>query len=108
MTTGLYILVISWYVLNATADNKLKDITMSHPRFRCNGCKRDTEFLWLDQLDTPEGFKAYQCMDCGCVGVKNVVEALHVPDKDICRCGKCGGWMFAAVACHTCSLIAAK
>ena len=108
MMTGLYILVISWYVLNATADNKLKDIIMDHPRFRCNGCKRDTEFLWLDQLDTPEGFKAYQCMDCGCVGIKNVVEALHVPDEDICRCGKCGGWMFAAVACHTCRLIAAK
>ena len=85
-----------------------QDIIMDHPRFKCNGCKRDTEFLWLDQLDTPEGFKAYQCMDCGCVGVKNVVEALHVPDEDICRCGKCGGWMFAAVACHTCSLIAAK
>ena len=108
MTTGLYILVISWFVLSATVDNKLKDIIMDHPRFRCNGCKRDTEFLWLDQLDTPEGFKAYQCMDCGCVGVKNVVEALHVPDKDICRCGKCGGWMFAAVACHTCSLICTK
>ena len=81
---------------------------MTYPQFKCNGCKRNTEFLWLDQLDTPEGFKAYQCMDCGCVGVKNVVEALHVPDKDICRCGKCGGWMFAAVACHTCSLISAK
>ena len=108
MMTGLYILVISWYVLNATADNKLKDIIMDYPQFKCNGCKRNTEFLWLEELDTPEGFKAYQCMDCGCVGVKNVVEALHVPDDDICRCSKCGSWKYNIVACHTCSLIAAK
>jgi hypothetical protein len=47
-----------------------------HAQFKCNGCKRKTEFLWLEQLDTPEGFKAYQCMECGCVGVKNIAEAL--------------------------------
>jgi DNA (cytosine-5)-methyltransferase 1 len=41
-------------------------------------------------------------------GVKNVVEALHIPDSDICRCDKCGGWKFAAVVCHTCQLIGAK
>ena len=43
-----------------------------HTTFKCNGCDRHTEFLWLDKIDTPEGFKAYQCMDCGCVGIKNV------------------------------------
>ena len=96
------------YLVCTQCHCRQQDITMSHPRFRCNGCKRDTEFLWLDQLDTPEGFKAYQCMDCGCVGVKNVVEALHVPDKEICRCGKCGSWKFNIVVCHTCSLISAK
>jgi hypothetical protein len=76
--------------------------------FKCNGCKRATEFLWLDAIDMPDGFKVYQCMDCGCVGVKNVVEALHIPDSDICRCDKCGGWKFEAVVCHTCQLIGAK
>ena len=81
---------------------------MTYPQFKCNGCKRNTEFLWLDELDTPEGFKAYQCMDCGCVGVKNLVESLHVPDADICRCSKCGSWKFNIVVCHTCSLISAK
>ena len=81
---------------------------MKHAQFKCNGCKRDTEFLWLDQLDTPEGFKAYQCMDGGCVGVKNVVEALHIKDADICRCSKCGSWKYNIVVCHTCSLISAK
>ncbi len=30
-----------------------------HPRFKCNGCKRDTEFLWLDELDTPKGRNAF-------------------------------------------------
>jgi hypothetical protein len=106
MTTDFYMMVSIWYVLSAIAGNK--DITIMHPRFKCNGCKRDTEFLWLDKLDTPEGFSAYQCMDCGCVGVKNIVEALHIPDSDICRCDKCGGWKFEAVVCHTCQLIGAK
>ncbi len=81
---------------------------MSHPQFKCNGCNRNTEFLWLDGYDTPDGFKAYQCMDCGCVGVKNIAEALHVPDDSISRCNKCGGWQFLAVACHTCSLIKSR
>lgn len=77
-------------------------------KFKCNGCKRNTEFLWLDQFDTPEGFKAYQCMDCGTVGVKNIAEALTVPDGDIARCDKCGSWKFESVVCHTCQLIGAK
>ncbi len=77
-------------------------------KFKCNGCSRKTEFLWLDQIDLAEGYKAYQCMDCGCVGVKNVAEALDVPDKDISRCDKCGMWKFIAIDCHTCSLIGAK
>ena len=61
---------------------------MKHPQFKCNGCGRKTEFLWLDQWDTPDGFKVYQCMDCGCVGVKNIAEAVEVPDSDISRCDK--------------------
>ena len=108
MMTGLYILVISWYVLNATADNKLKDIIMDYPQFKCNGCKRNTEFLWLDGYETPEGFKAYQCTDCGCVGVKNIAEAISIPDSDIIRCDKCGSWKFNSVVCHTCALIKEK
>jgi hypothetical protein len=76
--------------------------------FKCNGCKRATEFLWLDAIDMPDGFKTYQCMDCGCVGVKNVVEALSVPDSDISRCDKCGSWQFKEMPCHTCNLIGAK
>jgi hypothetical protein len=56
----------------------------------------------------PDGFKTYQCMDCGCVGVKNVVEALSVPDSDISRCDKCGSWQFKEMPCHTCNLIGAK
>ncbi len=76
--------------------------------FKCNGCKRATEFLWLDAIDMPDGFKVYQCMDCGCVGVKNVVEALSVPDSDISRCDKCGSWQFKEMSCHTCNLIGSK
>ena len=76
--------------------------------FKCNGCSRKTEFLWLEQLDTPEGFKAYQCMDCGCVGIKNIAEALSIPDSTISRCNQCGSWQFKNLPCHTCNLIGAK
>ena len=79
-----------------------------HPQFKCNGCKRKTEFLWLEELNTPEGFKAYQCMDCGCVGIKNIAEALSIPDSDIIRCVKCGSWKFNTVGCHTCALVESK
>lgn len=106
MTTDLYTMVSIWYVLNAIAGNR--DIIIMHPQFKCNGCKRKTEFLWLEKYDTPDGFKAYQCMDCGAVGVKNIAEALHIPDSDISRCTKCGSWQFLGVSCHTCALIGAK
>lgn len=104
--TGWYIQVISWFVHNATVGNK--EFIIMHTQFKCNGCGRKTEFLWLDQLDTPEGFKAYQCMDCGCVGVKNIAEALSIPDSSITRCDKCGSWQFLGVDCHTCQLIGSK
>lgn len=77
----------------------------SQTNFKCNGCKRATEFLWLDAIDMPDGFKTYQCMDCGCVGVKNIAEALTVPDSDISRCDKCGSWQFKEMPCHTCKLL---
>ena len=79
-----------------------------HAQFKCNGCKRKTEFLWLEQLDTPEGFKAYQCMDCGCVGVKNIAEQKDAPkDSKVSRCNSCGAWQFESLPCHTCLLIGA-
>ena len=78
---------------------------MDHAQFKCNGCKRNTEFLWIERVKTPEGFKAYQCMDCGCVGVKNIAEALTINDSDIGRCDKCGSWKFNTVVCHTCVLL---
>lgn len=78
------------------------------PQFKCNGCKRNTEFLWLDRMELPEGFRLYQCMSCGCTGVKNIAEALHIPDSDVCRCDKCGSWRFESVECHTCQLIVGK
>ena len=98
-------MVSIWFVLFAIVGSK--DITMKHAQFKCNGCDRKTEFLWLEQLDTPEGFKAYQCMDCGCVGIKNIAEAITV-DTQINRCKQCGAWQFTDQECHTCSLIAAK
>jgi len=36
-------------------------------KYRCNGCDRKTEFIWLEDVDSPEGFRVYQCKDCGCV-----------------------------------------
>jgi len=106
MTTDYYMMDSIWFAHSATVGSK--DITMKHAQFKCNGCKRDTEFLWLEQLDTPEGFKAYQCMECGCVGVKNIAEALDIPDNKLDRCKQCGGWQFLGSGCHTCALIGAK
>jgi len=76
--------------------------------FKCNGCSRKTEFLWLEQLDTPEGFSAYQCTSCGTVGIKNIAEALHIPDSSITRCNQCGCWQFKNLPCHTCVLVNSK
>ena len=106
MTTDYYMMVSIWFVLFAIAGSK--DITMKHAQFKCNGCSRKTEFLWLEQLDTPEGFKAYQCMDCGCVGIKNIAEALSIPDSTISRCTQCGAWQFKDLPCHTCALVMSK
>ena len=82
---------------------------MTNPtKFKCNGCKRDTEFLWLDAIDMPDGFKLYQCIDCGAVGTKNIAEATELPDSDISRCDKCGSWQFKEMPCHTFNLIGAS
>jgi len=54
----------------------------------------------------PDGFKMYQCMDCGCVGVKNIAEQKDAPkDSKVSRCNSCGGWQFDTLPCHTCLLI---
>ena len=106
MTTDYYMMVSIWFAHSATVGSR--DITMKYAQFKCNGCIRKTEFLWLEQLDTPDGFKAYQCMDCGCVGVKNIAEALDIPDSKLDRCKQCGGWQFLGTGCHTCALIGAK
>ena len=98
-------MVSIWFVLFAIAGSK--DITMKQAQFKCNGCSRKTEFLWLEQLDTPDGFKAYQCMDCGCVGIKNIAEAITV-DTEISRCKQCGVWQFRDLPCHTCALVRSK
>ena len=105
MTTDYYMMVSIWFAHSAIAGSK--DITMKHAQFKCNGCSRKTEFLWLEQLDTPEGFKAYQCMDCGCVGIKNIAEAITV-DTEISRCKQCGAWQFRELPCHTCALVRSK
>ena len=105
MTTDYYMMVSIWFVLFAIAGSK--DITMKQAQFKCNGCSRKTEFLWLEQLDTPDGFKAYQCMDCGCVGIKNIAEAITV-DTEISRCKQCGAWQFRDLPCHTCALVRSK
>ena len=106
MTTDYYMMVSIWFAHSATVGSR--DITMKYAQFKCNGCSRKTEFLWLEQLDTPDGFKAYQCMDCGCVGVKNIAEALDIPDSKLDRCKQCGGWQFLGTGCHTWALIGAK
>jgi hypothetical protein len=76
-------------------------------KFKCNGCSRKTDFIWLDQYNTAEGFRVYQCKDCGCVGTKNLAEATDTQEP-VKRCTKCGSWQFVDQVCHTCELIATK
>jgi len=76
-------------------------------KYRCNGCDRKTEFIWLESIDAPEGFKVYQCKDCGCVGTKNLAEQLDI-DKTVTRCLSCGAWQFDGKPCYTCMLIDLK
>ena len=73
-------------------------------KFKCNGCSRKTDFIWLDQFDTAEGFRVYQCKDCGCVGTKNLAEATDTQEP-VKRCNKCGSWMFADMECATCAIL---
>ena len=76
-------------------------------KFKCNGCDRKTEFIWLSGYDAPDGFRVYQCKDCGCVGAKNLAERI---DKDalVSRCNSCGAWQFDDKPCYTCMLIDLK
>jgi hypothetical protein len=76
-------------------------------KFKCNGCKRVTEFVWLDQTDSPDGFKVYQCLECCAVGTKNLAEAID-KDAKVSRCDSCGSWQFDGKPCYTCMLIDMK
>jgi len=76
----------------------------SQIKFKCNGCKRPTEFIWLEMEDMPDGYKLYQCSSCCAVGVKNTAEALQ-KDSKVSRCNQCGSWQFDGKECHTCLLL---
>jgi Zn finger protein HypA/HybF involved in hydrogenase expression len=72
-------------------------------KFKCNGCARKTEFIWLD-IDVPKGFGVYQCRDCGAVGTKNLAEQVD-NDSKVSRCNQCGSWQFEGKECHTCLML---
>jgi hypothetical protein len=72
--------------------------------FKCNGCARKTEFIWMEQYDAPLGFKIYQCKSCGCIGTKNLAEVVD-NDTKVSRCDQCGSWQFMGQKCHTCLLL---
>ena len=76
-------------------------------KFKCNGCSRVTEFIWLDKTDTPKGFRVYQCLACGCTGTKNLAAIVN-NDAKVKRCDQCGDWQFDGKDCHTCLLIDSK
>ena len=82
----------------------VQDGQVKMDKFKCNGCDRKTDFIWLDQIDVPEGFRVYQCKDCNCVGVKNLADKID-PDKSVSRCASCGSWQFNGKPCYTCMLI---
>jgi hypothetical protein len=74
-------------------------------QFKCNGCKRNTDYIEIEWKNKPKGFAIYQCKDCGCVGVKNEAEPMKQSDNTVSRCNSCGSWQFSGLECHTCLLI---
>jgi DNA-directed RNA polymerase subunit RPC12/RpoP len=72
--------------------------------FRCNFCSATTEFEWLDEFATHEGFRVFQCLKCCAVGTKNLAEQTDTQEP-VNRCPKCGSWMFAEMECHTCAIL---
>ena len=74
-------------------------------KFRCNFCSANSEFVWLDEFATHEGFRVFQCLKCQAVGTKNLAEQTDVQEP-VQRCTKCGSWMFAEMECHTCAILA--
>jgi len=74
-------------------------------RFKCNGCKQNTDFIEIEWKNKPYGFALYQCKVCGCVGVKNKAEKIGQSDGSVSRCTACGSWQFDGVLCQTCMLI---
>jgi hypothetical protein len=75
--------------------------------FRCNFCSANTEFQWLDEYESCEGFRVYMCLKCCAVGVKNEAESIDTQEP-VMRCGKCGSWMFADKECFTCAILTMK
>jgi hypothetical protein len=73
-------------------------------KFKCNGCARKTEFMWLSDIDVPQGFGVYQCKECLCVGTKNLAEQIN-NDAKVNRCTQCGSWQFEGKECHTCLML---
>lgn len=73
-------------------------------KFKCNGCKRPTEFIKLESFDLPDSIGVYQCKDCCAIGVKNEAESIQ-NDKKVCRCDQCGAWQFEGKDCNTCVLL---
>ena len=76
-------------------------------KFKCNFCKSNSEFEWLDGYSTADGFRVYQCLRCCAIGTKNLAEATDTQEPVI-RCTNCGQWQFMDHPCHTCELIGAK
>ena len=76
-------------------------------KFKCNGCGRNTKFIWLDQYDSQEVFRVYLCTECGCTGTKNLAEKID-QDAQVSRCNSCGAWQFDGKPCYTCMLIDLK
>ena len=74
-------------------------------KFKCNGCRRATEFIEVEWKNKPLGFAIYQCKSCGATGVKNKAEEIKSSDASVSRCKNCGAWQFDNVPCYTCLLI---
>jgi len=49
-------------------------------KFRCNFCSANSEFIWLDEFATHEGFRVFQCLKCQAIGTKNLAESTNTQE----------------------------
>ena len=66
---------------------------------KCNQCKKPSIFEVEDDWGLPDSHVVAKCIKCLMKGVRAVEDVM---DKQIERCGLCGGWKMQYNKCGVC------